>query len=161
MPILVFSQAVPVFALAPILTLWFGYGIGSKIIMAVLIIYFPVASNFLDGLRNTNQAWLDLAETMGAKPMQVLACLRLPAALPSLGAGLKLAAVYAPIGVIIGEWVGASKGVGYLMLLAGGRVKIDLMFASLFVLAAFTVLLHLAVSHFADRLTVWANGRGR
>ncbi len=158
MPILVFSQAVPVFALAPLLTLWLGYGIWSKVMMAILIIYFPVASNFLDGLRNTNPGFLDLAKTMDATPSQVLFRIRLPAALPSLGSGLKLAAVYAPIGAIIGEWVGASNGLGYLMLLANGRAKIDLMFASLFVLAAFTVLLHAGVSRLSTWLSQRANG---
>lgn len=158
MPILVFSQAVPVFALAPLLTLWLGYGVWSKIMMAVLIIYFPVASNFLDGLQRTDRGFLDLARTMRARPLEVLMRIRVPAALPSLGSGLKLAAVYAPIGAIIGEWVGASNGLGYLMLLANGRAKIDLMFASLFVLAAFTVVLHMAVSQLANSLTRRARG---
>lgn len=158
LPVLVFSQAVPVFALAPILTLWLGYGLASKIAMAVLIIYFPVASNFFDGLRRTDSGLLDLAQVMGASPSRVLWRLRVPAALPSLGSGLRLAAVYAPIGAVIGEWVGASKGLGYLMLLANGRAKIDLMFASLFVLALFTVFLHFGVARFAQYLTVRSGG---
>lgn len=158
LPIMVFSQAVPVFALAPVLTLWLGYGILSKIVMAILIIYFPVASNFLDGLQRTNPGFLDLSKTMQGLPSRVLMKIRIPAALPSLGSGLKLAAVYAPIGAIIGEWVGASNGLGYLMLLANGRAKIDLMFASLFVLAAFTVLLHAALSYFSAWLDRLANG---
>ena len=158
LPGLVFSQAVPVFALAPILTLWLGYGLASKIAMAVLIIYFPVASNFFDGLRRTDSGLLDLAQVMGANPSRVLWRLRVPAALPSLGSGLRLAAVYAPIGAVIGEWVGASKGLGYLMLLANGRAKIDLMFASLFVLALFTVFLHFGVARFAKYLTVRSGG---
>lgn len=158
MPILVFSQAIPVFALAPVLTLWLGYGIWSKVFMAVLITYFPVASNFLDGLRRTERGYLDLATTMKAGRWQTLLQIRLPAALPSLASGLKLAAVYAPIGAIIGEWVGASDGLGYLMLLANGRAKIDLMFASLFVLASFTVVLHSLVSWFANWLTRRAKG---
>ena len=156
LPIMVFSQAVPVFALAPILTLWLGYGIGSKIVMTILIIYFPVASNFYDGLRRTNPGLLDLAKTMGASNIHTLFRLRLPAALPSLGSGLRLAAVYAPIGAVIGEWVGSSKGLGYLMLLANGRAKIDLMFATLFVLALFTVGLHAVVGRFSKRLSDWA-----
>jgi putative hydroxymethylpyrimidine transport system permease protein len=156
LPVMVFSQAVPVFALAPILTLWLGYGIGSKIVMAILIIYFPVASNFYDGLNRTNPGLLDLAKTMGASNTHTLFRLRLPAALPSLGSGLRLAAVYAPIGAVIGEWVGSSKGLGYLMLLANGRAKIDLMFATLFVLALFTVGLHAAVGRFSKRLSEWA-----
>lgn len=144
-PVLVFSQAVPVFALAPILTLWLGYGIWSKIAMAVLIIYFPVTSAFFDGLTRTPKGYLDLARCLGATPARVMWRLRIPAALPALASGLRLAAVYAPIGAVIGEWVGASRGLGYLMLLANGRAKIDLMFAALIVLAAFTVLLHAAV----------------
>ena len=150
-PILVFSQAVPVFALAPILTLWLGYGLWSKVAMAVLIIYFPVTSAFLDGLMRTPVGFLDQARIMGASRVSTMIRIRIPAALPSLGSGLRLAAVYAPIGAVIGEWVGASQGLGYLMLLANGRVKIDLMFAALIVLAIMAVTLHSLV----DRLARW------
>ncbi len=151
-PALVLTQALPVFALAPILTLWLGYGLGSKIVMAVLIIYFPVTSAFYDGLRRTPAGWLDLARTMGASPRTLLWRVRVPAALPGLASGLRLAAVYAPIGAIIGEWVGASRGLGYLMLLANGRAKTDLMFAALAVLAVMTLLLHRAVGAACERL---------
>lgn len=133
-PVLVFSQAVPVFALAPILTLWFGYGLESKIAMALLIIFFPVTSAFFDGLMRTPNEWLEMARVMGATPIRIMTRIRIRAALPSLASGLRLAAVYAPIGAIIGEWVGASQGLGYLMLLANGRAKADLMFAALIVL---------------------------
>src|SRR3546814_4139982 len=101
LPVLVFSQAVPVFALAPLLTLWLGYGLGSKVAMAVLIIYFPVASSFLDGLRHSEPALLEMARSFGATPRQTLLRIRLPAALPAFGSGLRLAAVYAPIGAVI------------------------------------------------------------
>lgn len=144
-PILVFTQALPVFALAPILTLWFGFGLWSKIAMAVLIIYFPVTASFFDGLMRTPQGYLDLARTMQASPSRILWHIRIPAALPSLSSGIRLAAVYAPIGAVIGEWVGASRGLGYLMLLANGRAKTDLMFAAMLTLGVFSVLLHLGV----------------
>ncbi len=150
-PLLVFSQAIPVFALAPILTLWLGYGLWSKIAMAVLIIYFPVTSAFFDGLMRTPQGFLDLAKTMGATPAAVMTRIRIPAALPALGSGLKLAAVYAPIGAVIGEWVGASRGLGYLMLLANGRAKIDLMFAAMLVLGVLSVGLYLAADALSRR----------
>ena len=154
-PILVFSQAVPVFALAPLLTLWFGYGIWSKIVMALLIIYFPVTSAFLDALMRTPRGWLDLAKVMGGSSRRILWRIRIPAALPGLASGVRLAAVYAPIGAIIGEWVGASRGLGYLMLLANGRAKTDLMFAALIVLAVFTFVLNFLVvrlvSKYLDR----------
>lgn len=147
MPILVFSQAVPVFTLAPILTLWFGYGLMSKVMMAVLIIYFPVTSAFYDGLTRVPGPILDMAKMMDGRKWQVMRRIQIPHAFPELSSGIKLAAVYAPIGAVIGEWVGASEGLGYLMLLANGRAKIDLMFASLFTLAAMTVLLHQSISH--------------
>ena len=152
MPVLVLSQTIPVFALAPILTLWLGYGLGSKIAMATLIIYFPVASTFFDGLRSTSSGYLDLAQSMQASSMKVLFHVRVPAALPSLSSGIRLAAVYAPIGAIIGEWVGASRGLGFLMLLANGRVKTDLMFATLIVLCVFTILLRVFVGQMCLRL---------
>lgn len=152
MPLLVFTQAVPVFALAPILTLWLGYGITSKVVMATLIIYFPVTSAFYDGLTRVPQGMLDLARTMGATPDRIMRRIRIPHALPSLGSGLKLAAVYAPIGAVIGEWVGASRGLGYLMLLANGRAKTDLMFASLMTLAVMAIALHWLVGLLAKRL---------
>ena len=147
-PMMVLSQALPVFALAPVLTLWLGYGLWPKIIMALLIIYFPVTSAFFDGLMQTPKGMLDMAKVMQAKSWQIMRYIRIPAAIPALASGLRLAAVYAPIGAIIGEWVGASQGLGYLMLLANGRAKIDLMFAALIVLALLTLLLHGSV----DRL---------
>ncbi|WP_299668919.1 ABC transporter permease [uncultured Ruegeria sp.] len=151
-PLLVFTQALPVFALAPILTLWLGYGLWSKVAMAVLIIYFPVTAAFFDGLMRTPQGYLDLARTMQANPWRILWRIHVPAALPSLASGLRLAAVYAPIGAVIGEWVGASRGLGYLMLLANGRAKTDLMFAAMLTLGVFSVLLHLAVGYLTRNL---------
>ena len=152
MPILVLTQTIPVFALAPILTLWLGYGLSSKIAMTLLIIYFPVTSIFFDGLRNTPQGYLDLANSMRATPWRVLFQVRVPAAMPSLASGIRLAAVYAPIGAVIGEWVGASQGLGYLMLLANGRVKIDLMFAALIALCLLTIGLRSAVDLIGRRI---------
>ena len=155
-PMMVFSQAIPVFALAPILTLWLGYGLWSKVAMALLIIYFPVTSSFFDALMRTPPHWLDLARVMGANRARLMWHIRVPAALPGFASGLRLAAVYAPIGAIIGEWVGASKGLGYLMLLANGRAKIDLMFAALIVLAILTLCLHAGVDRGCRR---WLDGK--
>jgi len=114
--------------------------------MAVLIIYFPITSAFFDGLMRTPSGYLDLATTMGASRWAVLWKIRVPAALPALGSGLRLAAVYAPIGAVIGEWVGASQGLGYLMLLANGRAKTDLMFAALLTLGVLSVALYLTIN---------------
>ena len=141
-PVLIFSQAIPVFALAPVLTLWLGYGMISKVTMAVLIIYFPVTSALHDGLLRTPSGLSDLAHVMNAKPIRLLFLIRLPSAMPNLLSGIRLAAVYAPIGAVIGEWVGSSQGLGYLMLLANGRVKTDLMFAALFTLGVLSMSLY-------------------
>lgn len=141
-PVLILSQTIPIFALAPLITLWLGFGLASKITVAVLVIYFPVTSAFLDALLRTPPGWLELAQVMQAKPRQILWRIRIPAALPGLATGLRLAAIYAPLGVVLGEWVGAAQGLGYLMLLANGRAKIDLMFAALAVLCLLTYALH-------------------
>ena len=127
------------------------YGIWPKVIMALLIIYFPVTSAFFDALMRTPQSWLDLARVMGASPGRTMRHIRIPAALPGLASGLRLAAVYAPIGVIISEWVGASQGLGYLILLALGRVKVDLMFATTIALALMTLLVYAAVDRICRR----------
>lgn len=154
-PVLVVSQAIPVFALAPLLVLWLGYGMASKIAMAVLVIYFPITASFFDGLRRTDPGWLDLARTMGASRWSVLRHVRLPAALPALASGLRVAAAVAPIGAVIGEWVGSSAGLGYLMLHANARVQIDLMFAALATLAAIGVALYFGVDMLLRRLLPW------
>lgn len=140
-PMLIFAQAVPVFALAPIITLWLGYGAGSKIVVVMLVIYFPVTSAFFDGLMRLPAPLNDLAQMMRATPLRRLFLLQLPNALPALASGLRLAVVYAPFAVVIGEWVGSSRGLGYLMLMANGRGQTDLMFAALLVLAAQSLVL--------------------
>jgi putative hydroxymethylpyrimidine transport system permease protein len=155
MPVLVVSQAVPVFALAPLLVLWFGYGLAPKVAMATLIIYFPVTAAFTDGLRRTDPGWLDLARTMGGSRLAVLRVIRIPAALPALASGLRVATAVAPIGAVIGEWVGAGAGLGYMMLRGNARMQIDLMFAALFVLAVFVVLLYLTVDRLLRLALPW------
>lgn len=155
MPLLVVSQAIPVFALAPLLVLWLGYGMVSKIAMATLVIYFPVTTALFDGLRRTEPGWLDLARTMGATGPSTLWHIRLPAALPVLASGIRVAAAVAPIGAVIGEWVGSSAGLGYLMLHANARMQVDLLFAALFVLGAFAVALYTVTDALLKRALPW------
>ena len=159
LPVLVASQAIPVFAIAPVLVLWLGYGLASKVAMASLIIYFPVTTSFLDGLRHTERGWIDLARTMTAGAPGArwasLRHIRIPAALPALASGIRVATAVAPIGAVVGEWVGSSAGLGYLMLHANARVQIDLMFAALLVLAVFAVALYLSVDAALRRALPW------
>ncbi|WP_265500318.1 ABC transporter permease [Paracoccus beibuensis] len=155
-PMLVAAQAVPVFALAPIVTLWLGYGAASKIVMVMLVVHFPVASVLFDALMRLPQPLEDLLHSLRARPMRALLLVRLPHALPALGSGLRLAAVHAPFAVIVGEWVGSSRGLGHLMLMANGRGQTDLMFAALVVLA----LMGAALFALVDLLQRWTE-RGR
>ena len=155
LPILVVSQAVPIFAIAPLLVLWLGYGLASKVAAAALIIYFPVTSAFYDGLRRTEPGYLDLAAVMGAGRWRVLTQIRVPAALPALASGLRVASVVAPIGAVFGEWVGASAGLGYLILQANARMQIDLLFAALVVLGAVAVTLYYLIDAGLRRLVPW------
>lgn len=155
MPMLVVSQSIPVFALAPILVLWLGYGMGSKVAMATLIIYFPVTAAFLDGLRRTEPGWLDLARTMGASRRAILLHLRIPAALPALASGIRVATAIAPIGAVVGEWVGSSAGLGFMMLHANARMQVDVMFAALFTLGVMAVALYYAVDAALHHFVSW------
>ncbi len=155
LPLLLTTQAIPVFALAPVLMLWFGYGMASKVIMTMLIIFFPVATCCYDGLRHTRQDWLDLAHTMGGGSWAVLRLIRWHAALPALASGLRMAVVVAPIGAVVGEWVGSSAGLGYLMLQANARLWVDLMFAALTVLAFCSVGLYYLTDLLLRKLIPW------
>ncbi|MBU1313918.1 MAG: ABC transporter permease [Alphaproteobacteria bacterium] len=155
-PMLLVLQALPVFVLAPILVLWFGFGMASKAVMATIIIFFPVASAFADGLRRTDPVLLDAAALTTASHWQVLRHIRLPLALPALVSGLRVAAPLAPIGAVVGEWVGASAGLGFVMVQANARMQTDTVFAAMALLAAMTLLLRAAVDRLTASLAPWA-----
>ena len=155
LPVLVISQAIPVFALAPLLVLWFGYGMSSKIAMAVLIIFFPVTAAFYDGLRRIEPEWLELAQVMNAKPLAVIRHIRIPSALPAFASGLRVATAVAPIGAVVGEWVGSSKGLGFYMLHANARMQIDVMFAALVVLGVLALAIYFSVDRAMIKIVYW------
>lgn len=155
LPIIIISQAIPTFAIAPLFVIWLGYGLASKIAITVLMIFFPVASSFFDGLRIAKVDWLDLVQSMNASKWRAFISIQIPAALPSLGTGIRLAAVIAPIGAIVGEWVGSSAGLGYLMLNANARMQIDMMFASLMVIVIMALVLYFSVDTLLKKLIWW------
>lgn len=155
LPVLVISQAIPVFALAPLLVLWLGYGMSSKIAMAVLIIFFPVTAAFYDGMRSTEPEWLELAQVMNAKPMAIIRQVRIPAALPAFASGLRVATAVAPIGAVVGEWVGSSRGLGFYMLHANARMQIDIMFAALTLLCMVSLTLYFLVDRTMTKIVYW------
>ena len=156
MPIVVISQAIPVFALAPILVLWIGYGLASKVAMATIIIYFPVTAALLDGLIRTNKEQIYLAKIMGASSWSIIKNIKLPSAMPSFASGVRIGAAVAPIGAVVGEWVGSSGGLGYLMLHANAKMQIDLMFAALFILALIATLTYFSIDKLMKNLIYWS-----
>ncbi|MES2141674.1 MAG: ABC transporter permease [Pseudomonadota bacterium] len=155
LPLLLASQALPIFALAPLLVIWFGYGITAKILTTTLMLFFPITNNFLDGLKQTPQHYLDMAQLMGSSRWQILYQIRFPAALPNLASGIRLATVMAPLGAIIGEWVGSSHGLGFLLLSANAQMQIDLMFAVLFVIILLSISIYFLVDKLLYLATPW------
>lgn len=145
-PLIIAIQNVPVFAIAPILVLWLGYGLFSKVAVAALIIFFPLVVNTVDGLRSTDQGLIALFKVLEANRSQLLLKLHLPHALPFILSGCKVGVTLAVVGAVIGEWVGSNAGLGFLMLWANARLKIDLLFAAIFWLAALSIILFGLVS---------------
>jgi putative hydroxymethylpyrimidine transport system permease protein len=145
LPILLISQALPIFAIAPLLVIWFGYGITAKIATTTLMLFFPIANNFLDGLKKTSPHYLDNAQLMGANRWRMLYHIRIPAALPQLALGIRLATAMAPLGAVIGEWVGSNQGLGFLLLSSNAQMQIDLMFATLSMLILLTISIYFLV----------------
>lgn len=115
----------------------------------------PVTAACYDGLRNTPQAWLDLAKTFNISPLRLLLKVRLPAALPAFASGLRIAVSVAPIGAVVGEWVGSSEGLGYLMIHANARMQVDLMFAALLILVSISLCLYFSIDWLLHRF-IWS-----
>jgi NitT/TauT family transport system permease protein len=144
-PILIALQSVPKVALAPILLVWFGIGIESKLAIAWLVAFFPIVVDTSAGLQSTPRELLELARSLRASRWQVFAKVQFPAALPFVVTGSKVAVTLAVIGAVIGEFVGSSEGLGFLLLSATSQINTPLAFAALFALAALGILAYLLV----------------
>ncbi len=131
MPTMLFFQVVPKVAIAPLFLVWFGVGTLPKVLVAFLISFFPIVIDAAVGLRSMSAEMRDLARSMGASRMQVFWDFRLPTSLPYLFSGLKVAATLAVAGAVVGEFVGADKGLGYLLLVTNSNMETSLMFATI------------------------------
>lgn len=154
-PFLVASQAVPVFALAPILVFWLGYGIAGKVLVAGLVIFFPITVALLDGLKSCDPDLEDLFLLMGASFPARLRLLYIPQALPWFFSGLRVGVTVSTIGAVIGEWVGAQKGLGYLMLQANARLRTDLVFSCVALLSLIGLSLWFGLGWIETKLIPW------
>jgi NitT/TauT family transport system permease protein len=142
-PYLVAAQATPILALAPLLALWFGAGLLSKVVICALIVFFPVAVATMVGIRSVDAGLLELARSLRATQTQIVGTLEIPAALPSILGGMRVGVTLAVVGAIVGEWAGASQGLGVLVNLARGSLfDIPLMFATLLTIALLGVVLY-------------------
>jgi ABC-type nitrate/sulfonate/bicarbonate transport system permease component len=152
-PLLVISQTVPIMAMAPLLVIWLGYTIWPKIIVVALVCFFPIVVTTADGLQSADPDMLALLQAMGATRRQIFFKVRMPGALPSVFSGVKIAVTYSVIGAIIGEWVGASKGLGVFMLRASNSFRTDWVFAAIAISSLLSMLLFVAVAA-AERLAL-------
>ena len=152
-PLLVISQTVPIMTLAPLLVIWLGYTIWPKIIVVGLMCFFPIVVTTADGLQAADPDQLALLQSMGASRWQMFRLVRAPGALPALFSVVRIAATYSVVGAIIGEWVGASRGLGVFMLRAANSFRTDWVFSAIAVTSLLSILLFLAVSA-AERLAL-------
>ena len=155
MPILLASQSIPVFALAPLLILWLGYGMSSKIVIGVLIVFFPITSNFTDALNKVPQELIDAGKTIGLTKVQVFWKIKIPSSLPGLCSGIRVAACFAPIGAVVGEWIGGSTGLGSFMIYSNARLQTDNMFAALIILIFITITLYKVTDMILSKYVWW------
>lgn len=154
-PTMLFFQVVPKIAVAPLFIVWFGVGITPKVLVAFLISFFPVVIDTAVGLRSITPEMIDLARSMGASQTQIFRDFRLPTSLPYLFSGLKVAATLAVAGAVVGEFVGADKGLGYLLLVTNSNMQTALMFATIVVLTIIGLIFFYVIEFLESLLIPW------
>ena len=150
-PLLVASQTIPILALAPLLIVWFGFGLTPKVLIVALFCFFPIAINTADGLDAADPELLSLLRALGARRQQIWRIVRLPASLPYFFSGLRIAATYCVVGAIISEWVGAEQGLGIYMLRSANAFRTEQVFAAILISALLSLGLFVSV-FVAERL---------
>jgi len=154
-PLLIASQTIPMVVLAPLFLIWFGYGLLPKVLITALVAYFPLAVNTVDGLRSGDRETLSMLRSMGAGRWQRFWLAKVPAALPSVFSGARIAVAFCVIGAVFGELVGAKEGLGYLMERAASQFETARVFAAIFILAFLGVGLFAAVALLERLLLPW------
>ncbi len=142
-PLLIASQTIPVITLSPLLLVWFGPNILSKIIIVIIISFFPIIVNFLDGLKSVDTEMIKMSEQFGASKLQIFYKIQVPYSFPYFISGMKIASVSSVIGAVVGEWVGASSGLGWLIKISSPQFLTERVFASIFVLSFLAIALFL------------------
>ena len=156
-PLIVLTQTIPTVAIAPLLVLWFGYEMLPKIILIVLVVFFPVAVNLLDGYQSVDRDTVNLLRSMGADDRQVFRYVKFPAALGQFFAGLKIAVSYAVVSAVIAEWLGGFNGLGVYMTRVKKAYSFDKMFAVIFLISALSLILMWIVKILQKKFMPWEN----
>ncbi|WP_310833017.1 ABC transporter permease [Paenibacillus pedocola] len=154
-PILIISQTVPIIALTPILIVWFGFGMLTKVLVIILVCFFPIAVSLVDGFAKVDRDYLNLFRSYGASRIQVFFHLKLPAAAVNFFSGLKIAATYTIMAAVISEWQGGVKGIGVYMVRAKKAYTLDKVFASILVITLVSVLLIYLIDYVSKKVTHW------
>ena len=154
-PFVIASQTIPIIAIAPLLLIWLGYGLSPKVIVVALIAFFPIVVNMVDGLKAVDADMVNMMRTLGASRWQIFAKLQVPSSLPFLFSGTKIAIAVSVIGAVIGEWVGARAGLGYLMTVSVPYFLTARVFAAIFILSAMGIALFVAVALLERLLLPW------
>ncbi|MTI66531.1 MAG: ABC transporter permease [Firmicutes bacterium] len=145
-PLLIISQTVPIIALAPLFMMWFGLGKLPKIIVVVLVCFFPIVISLLDGLESVDKDMLNLIKSMGGSKFQIFKIVKFPSSIVSFFSGLRIAATYSIMGAVIGEWLGGKEGLGLYMLRAKHAFKLDKVFAVIIVIVILSMTLFKIIS---------------
>lgn len=159
-PLLIGSQAVPIVVIAPILAVIFGYSLTPKLIVVAIICFFPIVVNLVDGLSAVDSDLIKVMRTLDGGRLATLWRVEAPAALPSFFSGLRIAAVYAPIGAVFGEYAGSQNGLGYVLLQATPQLATNLLFAAVFLLTALSIILFVSLTLLERICCPWA-GKGK
>jgi ABC-type nitrate/sulfonate/bicarbonate transport system permease component len=154
-PVIIATNAIPVIAIAPILLIWFGYGLTPKIIVVALICFFPIAVNTIDGLRSVDRDMVNLLRSLGASRWATFRLVRFPSSLPYLFSGTRIAAAVSVIGALVAEWVGSSAGLGYLMIRSASQFLTDRVFAAIFIAALMGIAMFVSISLLERWLLPW------
>lgn len=156
-PILITTQTIPIISVAPLFIIWLGFGMTPKIIVVQLVCFFPIVISLLGGLASADDDLINLMKSMGAGNLQTFFIVKLPAALPGFFSGLKISATYSVMGAVIGEWLGAEKGLGYYMILAQKSFRADRVFATIMVITLLSLTIFKIVDFTEKVLIPWKN----
>lgn len=154
-PIIISSQTIPIIAIAPILLVWFGYGLLPKVLVVGLIAFFPIAVNTIDGLKSIDEDIVKMMKTLGANKSQIFKKIQIPNSLPYIFTGLRIGMAASVIGAVISEWVGSSEGLGYLMIRSKPQFLTERVFAAIFLLSIIGFLLFLLVNYCEKKIVYW------